>query len=289
MSRRMRRSTVAAALSIALIAGGFVYLRGGSTPVSVDSAVERFRESLSTHPREEIQAVAPGAQASSPAEAVRARSAVQRVATEASDGGRPLPAEGVYRYATTGGDEVDVLGGSRHAYPAETTITISHGGCGLVERWDALEERWDERESCRTPAGQTLKRMTAFHEFFGHADRRTLHCSGYTYPAGFDPGSSWTTTCASDNTKATTTLTAVGWEDLEVDGVGVRTMHVNAKTTVHGEQEGTSERDVWGSADFGLVVRERVTLTSYSTQPVFGRTRYHESYDLQLASLEPRR
>lgn len=31
------------------------------------------------------------------------------------------------------------------------------------------------------------------------------------------------------------------------------------------------------------------TLTTYSNQPVFGRTRYHEAYEIRLMSLEPRR
>ena len=276
-----------AAISIVCLAGGFVYLRGGSTPVPVDSAVERFRErgervfelEADRPAKREVESQAAGSQVRVPAsvEVAPART------------GRPRPAEGVYVYATTGGDDVDVLGGSRHTYPAETTITVRHAGCGLVERWDALEERWDERESCRGEGGDTLKRMTSFHEFFGRADQRTLRCTGFTSPAGFQPGASWSSRCASENTTARSTLTAVGWESLDVAGVPVRTMHVHVETKVSGEQEGTSVRDVWGSAETGLVIREHTKLESYSNQPVFGRTRYHEEYDIRAMSLEPRR
>lgn len=288
MSRRSRWAVLVAAMSIACLAGGFVYLRGGSTPVPVGSAVERFRARGSTVVELEADAPSPteveASQAIGPQVRVPASVEVARGPT-----GRPRPAEGVYVYATTGGDEVDVLGGSRHTYPAQTTITVRHAGCGLVERWDALEERWDERESCRRPGGDTLKRMTSFHEFFGHADQRTLHCTGFTYPAGFQPGASWVSRCASENTTAESKLTAVGWEDLDVAGEPVRTMHVHVETKLSGEQVGTSVRDVWGSSETGLVIREHTKLESFSNQPVFGRTRYREEYDIRAMSLEPRR
>ena len=38
-------------------------------------------------------------------------------------------------------EEVDVLVGARHDYPASTTITYSRAGCGSEERWQPLEGR----------------------------------------------------------------------------------------------------------------------------------------------------
>ncbi|MCI0636059.1 MAG: hypothetical protein L0206_19410, partial [Actinobacteria bacterium] len=274
--------------SILCLAGGFVYLRGGSTPVPVNSAVERFRERSQVPVQlEEERPAAAGTEAAPGSRTLVRAPTSMEVSTDS--GVRPRPAEGVYVYATTGGDEVDVLGGSRHTYPAQTTVTVRHAGCGLVERWDGLEERWDEREYCQVTGGEALKRTTSYHEFFGHADQRTLHCSGFAFPAGFEPGGTWSSRCASENTTATSTLTAVAWEDVDVGGVPVRTMHVHVETKLTGEQVGTSVRDVWGSSETGLLIRERSTLTSHSNQPVFGRTRYHEAYDNRLMSLEPRR
>jgi hypothetical protein len=273
---------------VLVLAGGLMMLRGGSTPVSPDSAVARFREQQQIPIVEEERAAPVPRDESASASADRVQ---PKVTTEITSkpGSRPRPAVGVYVYATTGGDDVDVLGGSRHTYPPETTITVRHDGCGVVERWDALEERWDERESCQTQGGDVLKRMTSFHKFFGRGDRRTFTCSGYTYPAGFAPGKSWTANCTSGTSKAVTTLTAVAWEDMNVGGTVVPTMHVHATTKLSGEQAGTSERDVWGARDTGLVVREHEEMTSYSMQPVFGKTKYHEAYEIRLTSLEPRR
>lgn len=291
MTRRSRVAALVAGVLVLTMASGLVYLRGGSTPVGVGPAVERFRRDTagSAGPSAQPSSVTSrGHQEASTGEASRG---IQTPAPSAAaaDGARPRPKEGVYVYATTGGDEVDVLGGSRHTYPEETTITVRHDGCGLIERWDALEERWDERESCRTPEGDAMKRTTSFHEFFGRADERTLHCEGFTAPAHVRPGDTWTSRCASADTTATSVLRAVGWEDVDVGGVAVRSLHVHVQTRVTGEQDGRSTRDVWGSAETGLVVRERAELTSYSMQPVFGRTRYHESYEIRLVSLEPRR
>jgi hypothetical protein len=283
-------AAIVAALSILLIAVGFASLRGASTPVDVGTVVERFR-AAKTRP---LRSAPSGQKRVKSIESTQ-RSATGRTAAytpmdaKSESRRRPIPAEGVYVYATTGGDDVDVLGGSRHTYPAETTITVSHGGCGFVERWDALAERWDERESCQTPQGDMLRRTTSYHEFFGHGDERTLVCDGFTYPAAVQPGSSWTMRCASENTTAVITLTAVGFEDVDVAGTAVRCVHVRAEEKIGGEQDGTGVRDVWGSEEFGIEVRERSTLTSYSNQPVFGRTRYHESYEIRLNSLEPRR
>ncbi len=288
MTRRSGIAALIAAVSVLFLAAGFVYLRGGSTPVGVDSAVERFRERRPIEVHEEGAVAGDSVTSSPPSSAQRVQPETSTPVTPTGDV-RPLPAEGVYLYTTTGGDEVDVLGGSRHEYPSETTITVRHDGCGLVERWDALEERWDERESCRTPEGDTLKRTTSFHEFFGRKDERTLRCTGFTFAASFGPGSKWSSRCASDNTSVSLSLEAIGWEDIDVGGQAVRTLHVQVRAQITGEQNGSSVRDVWGSADSGIVVRERSTLTSYSNQPVFGRTRYDESYDNRLKSLEPRK
>jgi hypothetical protein len=38
----------------------------------------------------------------------------------------------------------------------------------------------------------------------------------------------------------------------------------------------------------GVTIRERSTTSSDSTQPVFGKTHYHESYEINLLSLQPR-
>jgi hypothetical protein len=285
----MRIAAIIAAFSVVSIAAGVFYLRGGSTPVAVDTAIERFRTTTlgASQPLIDTDAT-PKADTSKPKKAQTPVATAASVAEPRSEAGRPKPPEGVYVYATKGGDEVDVLGGSSHAYPAETTMTIRHDGCGLIERWDALDERWDERETCKTPDGDALKRFTSFHEFFRHADERTYTCEFLTYPRDTRPGDTWKGRCVSGESVVHQTGRAIGYETLLVGGIRVKTLHVRVDVKLTGEQEGSGVRQVWGDLETGLSILERASTTSYSTQPVFGRTRYHESFEIRLKSLKPR-
>lgn len=298
MSNRSRISVASASALLILVAGGFVYLRGTSTPVAVDDAVERFRASTpaptaASNAGEQDEPGGPDA-AERPAGTPLAPISGAAAPPFPEAGIRPLPAEGVYVYATTGYDHVDALGGSRHDYPDETTITVRHGGCAFTERWDVLAERWDERESCRTPGGDRLHRVTSYHSFFRQGDTRTLDCQGFTYPASAEPGDTWTTSCTGagdeedEATFVVTTLRAVGWETVEVAGRQLETLHVRADSEITGEQQGESHRDVWGSRELGIVLRERASVRSESTQPAIGKVTYTEEYEIRLTSLEPR-
>ena len=295
MTKRQLVAAGVAATLIGVAAGGFAWLRGGSTPVALDESVRRYRSSTSiTSDRPSAKQpvrTTPPAEARPVADRQDHSKASVRPpsANTVRSGFRPLPPKGVYRYATTGYDEVDALGGSRHTYPSETTITVRHAGCGLVERWDALEERWDERESCRSPRGDRLARVTSFHEFFRQGDQRTLRCDGFTYPAGARPGQTWTMRCDGGTTKVVSTLRAIGYEDVVVEGKPLRALHVRVDTKLSGEQSGEGHRDVWGSRSSGLVMREVSYLKSDSVQPAIGRVTYHEEYELRLSSLSPSR
>lgn len=261
-------------------------------PDEVNDAVERFRTTTlgSERPRGST-AAKPKRTASQPqrTEPGATSARIPQVTKPVPRTGRPRPPEGVYVYATKGGDEVDVLGGSRHTYPSETTVTIRHAGCGLIERWDVLDERWDERETCRTQKGDALKRFTSFHEFFRHADERTYDCEAMAYPAGAKPGDTWKGRCVSGESVVHQTGRAIGFETLVVDGARISALRVRVDVKLTGEQEGGGFREVWGDRATGLSIRERGTTTSYSMQPVFGRTRYHESFEIRLKSLDPRR
>lgn len=287
MTRRSHVAAGIAAISVITIATGIFYVRGGSTPVDVDAAIERYRTTTLGRPSE-----APGVpRRSAPAAKTQPRSSERSVAETvptAPISRRPRPPEGVYVYATKGGDEVDVLGGSRHEYPSETTVTVRHTGCGLSERWDVLDERWDQRETCRTEKGDALKRFTSYHEFFRHSDERTYECDAMAYPAGAQPGDTWTGRCVSGESVVHQTGRAIGFETLVVEGVRLTTLHVRVDVRLTGEQEGKGRRDVWGDRRSGLSILERGTTTSYSVQPVFGRTRYHETFEIRLRSLKPR-
>jgi hypothetical protein len=200
----------------------------------------------------------------------------------------PLPADGVYLYNTTGSEEVDILGGAHHDYPAQTTITVQRAGCGLVTRWDAIRERWDERRSCLVDRRQDVREVIQYHEFFGTADERHFTCDpgSFDRPADETPGATWTVRCATDDTVATTTLTLVGVESVDVGGQSVEALHVRSVTSVDGATKGTQRFESWLLRTNGLLVRRVSTNDSISNSP-FGKTHYREHYELRLTSLQP--
>lgn len=260
MRRRTARVLVGTVV-VVLLVGGIAYLvfRDTSTPVDVEEAVERYRDE---------------GDAASSTTTVPARQ---------------LPAEGVYVYATEGEERIDILGGSTHGYPAETTVTIRHTACGLTQRWAPLDERWDEEEVCVTDTGRERRSLRAHHEFFGIADDQAFRCeAGYVLFLG-DPevGDTWTTSCDSGDTLLAGTAEVVGLEARTVGGQRVGTVHLRVTEQATGGDDGPSSDDYWLRTSDGLLVERSSTVETRSDSPV-GTATYTERFTLRLTSLDPR-
>lgn len=202
----------------------------------------------------------------------------------------PRPAltqPGVYRYRTTGDESIDVAGGAHHAYPAETTITVTPDGCGIRLRWDALRERRDEWRLCPTAAGLTMPWALSYHEFFKQPDAEELVCPGDTLllPADPQPGSTWDASCQLAGDDAPQHFDVVGWEGVAVEGRSVPTLHLRQSVDIGGYYYEHTVTDWWLTPD-GLPVRATRTKTSRSSSPIGGVT-YDEHYDVNLESLSP--
>ena len=157
----------AVVLTVAVSAGAYFLLQDRATPVDVDEAVERYREDHDDGQPETTPDTA------------------------------SLPPEGVFVYATEGEESIDVLGGSTHRYPDRTTLTVTHTGCGVRQRWDALVERWDDELLCPGRDGRERRTLRTHHEFFGMSDDAEFRCdAGYVVlPAAPEPGDTWSTSC----------------------------------------------------------------------------------------------
>jgi hypothetical protein len=263
MSRWRWRVLIGGAVAAVAVAGGVGYLllRDTTTPVDVDDAVDRFRE---------------GGESGS--------------GSSILDGaGGELPPAGVYVYATDGQDSIDLLGGSTHTYPAETTLTITHTACGIRQRWQPLEERWDDEEVCASDAGRERRTLDAHHEFFGITDDQAFRCeAGYLLlPADPEPGATWPTNCRSGDTVLTGTGEVVGVETREIDGVEVETVHVRVEEESSGANVGPSRDDYWLRTVDGLLI-ERVSTVATRSDSTVGAAAYSERFTLRLTSLTPR-
>jgi hypothetical protein len=250
-------------LALVIVAGVGVWqfvLRDTTTEVPVDAVVDEFRTSSTT-------------------------AATVTVAAH-------LPEVGVYVYSTVGDEGVDALGGARHRYPGETTITVSRGSCGVVLQWLALEERSEQWDLCVDADGHLYGTYyEARHEFFGQDDRRRYTCpDSITVLPEVPAGAGWRTTCTSDGLTEITESTNLGTERLDIGGTGVEAVRLQVSTTLSGDDgtHGTSSTEVWLDPVTALPLR-RVERNSTTSSQVIGDVHYDERYELTLTSLQPRR
>ena len=259
--RRQRRRwvvVVAALVTVATVTvvAAAIVLRESTAPVDVDRAVSDFRSDSPTFER--------------PLSA--------------------LPQPGVYIYATSGRESVDALDGRHHDYPAETTITVRHEGCGAEFAWRPLAERFDDTLLCPEPSGVELPRYRSHHEFFGIDDDREFVCEpgSWWYPASTEPGTTWTVRCAADDVNVFRTGTVTGLSEVDIAGETVEVLTFELHDEISGASVGTNERVVKVLPGSALIVELAASVDVRSGSPI-GDVHYLELYRLRLTSLTPRR
>lgn len=263
------------------------------TEIGVADALERFREDVATTTTSSLPVTSPppvttttttpraGPAGSTPHE-TRAEPA-----TTTAPPAPELPQPGVYRYATTGYDEVDALTGARHDYPAETTLTISPHDCGVRLRWDVAEERWDTWDWCLDGAGIRLVAATSYHEFFGVAGVNEYECTGDPQPLDAEPGTRWTVVCrAGDRDTSTKHGVVVDRGPFRVDGVDVPALHVRYDVDVVGNSNGVQTIEGWYRTTDGLPLQETVAIDTEQDSPL-GQVTFQERATIELLSLTP--
>lgn len=197
-----------------------------------------------------------------------------------------LPAPGVYRYATVGGEEIDALSKPSRLYPTETAIVVTNYGCGVRVQWRPLQERTEWWEMCIRDGGIVVASYGGTHEFFGNRDERTLMC----------PASTWLVPPPAGPVRQISAC----------EGSGIRhdretTWEVAATRTLEGEQvpgigsimEFTTSGDARGTSVRRLVLTSRGLPLSWSdtvvgqSDSVIGTVTHNESFTLTLVSLRP--
>jgi hypothetical protein len=248
-------SAIVAAVAGAAIAAVIIF-RESATPVDVEQAVGDFRTDDGT---------------------------VDQVVSA-------VPEPGVYTYSTSGRESIDALDGRHHDYPAETTITVRHEGCGATFTWRPLTERFDDTVLCPELNGVVLERYRSHHEFFGIDDDREFVCEpgSLWYPAATEPGTTWTVRCAAEDVSVLRTGTIKGVFEAEVGGETVEVLTFELHDDVSGASVGTNERVVSVLPDTGLIVELAASVDVRSASPI-GDVHYLELYRLRLTSLTPRR
>ena len=197
--------------------------------------------------------------------------------------------DGVYLYATSGGESVDALGGAKHRYPATTSLTAVGVPCGVKLRWDALQGRTATWTLCATSRGTELRSEDVVHRFFGQTDDTNYECSGtILLPASEAVGSTSPLHCRSRQAGQAGVARVVGRETITVGGRRLNTVHVRTKAEIAGGDNGDETVDWWLDAASGLPVRIAMTSRT-SRKTVIGRVHYAEDVQLRLVSTTPKR
>jgi len=207
-----------------------------------------------------------------------------------SEGDPKEPAFGVYRYATQGSESVDgAFFGTTHDYDGVSTIVLSAGRCGALERWQVLGGRWSEAEACLGADGEASANVTEFHEFFGTGEEDSFRCHGLSASgtSALRPGTRFSSVCKSNDSSISTTSRVVEGERVTVGGESFPTTHIESRSVLDGATAGSSSRDEWRRRSDGLLLR-RSTESEADTSTA-GGTHYSEQYTIELLSTKPKR
>ena len=280
--RRTKTIAAGGALIVGLFgfyfASPYLFSKGTSTELTPDEVRQYYLEHTTTS----VLAVS-GSTTTGPASGTSVGTAAPT--TDAPPPLAVLPKLGIYTYATTGGDEVDALAGQHHDYPATTTITVVPSGCGVLQRWDVLKERWEEWQRCVQGDAIVQPARTNYDSFFGLSQTDAYSCSGDGRPVRAPAGTHWMLVCEEPGKVNTYSGEVIGAETMQVGGTAVDTLHV--RITVDNGKSGDSQvTDTWYQVGSDLLIAQTALNATSNPSPV-GTTHYLEHYEIHLVSLEP--
>ena len=281
------------------VVAGLVVLRftvydDNATALRLEQVQHRYRDDIQRSSTSTSTTDAPSPTATTPTTQVRAEAPSPTSMTTTTAGvatthaRSTLMAPGVYRYATTGQESVDALGGTSHEYPPETTITVTPDGCGVLLRWDVLAQRRDEWRLCAAADGIELEPTgLQYHEFFAQPDSENIVCDRAIVIVPVDdvlpPPAALNCTLAADVWLPTWSV--LGREQRTVEGAVVDVVHVRM-TVDDGDQYFEHTTIDWYFDSNGLPIEVNGTKTSSSSSPI-GAVLYKEQFGMQIESLQP--
>jgi len=269
---RSARVSIAAVI-VALLAADLLAFRSVANrarPVALQDVIARYRRTtapaaadrgrplVTAAPLPDATTVPTVAPPPSTASAALRGTSTTGHAVVAATGPLPLtaPAPGVYIYDTSGHEETNVAGGAHHAYPAQTTITVTASPCGFSMRWDALEQRWDDWTTCVVGRQLVVQTEAMKHAFYGVSDQRTYTCSGTMFRPGPEvAGTPIGGQCTGSGDTGKWSGQVVGRETLMIAGRAVQAVHVAVVEHVSGDTNGTRQSDNWFDEQSGLLLK----------------------------------
>jgi hypothetical protein len=217
-----------------------------------------------------------------PAEAVARFRARGPAAARAVPG---LPEPGVYRYRTTGGEQVSFLH-YRRDYPSTTVRIVTSRGCGVREEQWFLVQHLEYYDRC----GAALPTYGTDIAYWWTHGTQDFRCDGGSFDgADLARGQRATWRCADEDTKAGQTTERVGDERVGVAGRDLAARHTRWTTVFSGATSGGAVVDDWFDPATGLVLREERHIGLEVGSPFVGRLTYADNSTYELLSTTPDR
>lgn len=195
-----------------------------------------------------------------------------------------VPAPGTYTYATSGNQQISLLG--RSTYPARTPVVVSRSGCGDSATWKSSPGDSETLVECPVAGGLRILSESTTVGAGGYSTTQTFDCGADAFipvTAG-TPGRTWQWVCTSPvGERASHVVRFVGRQTTVVGGIPVSTVEVSIASALSGPEQGRAWADCWLTSNAtpvkeiggGEVSQNGVTYTS--------------SDSLQLVSLAPTR
>jgi hypothetical protein len=198
-----------------------------------------------------------------------------------------LPAPGVYRYRTTGGEHISFLDYQRD-YPSTTMRVVTRRGCGVREQQWFLVQHLEYYDRC--PDGTLAGYGTDIAYWWTHGTQDFRCAAGGSFDmAGYRDGDTVTWDCHDEDTRARQTTERIGSDAVVVGGQPVQARHTRWTTVFSGATRGTAVVDDWFDPSTNVVVRERRAIGLRVGSPFVGSVAYIDSSEFTLLSLAPAR
>jgi hypothetical protein len=199
-----------------------------------------------------------------------------------------LPPPGVYRYRTTGGEQLS-FGGISRSFPAATDMIVTDARCATL-KWEPLEEHIEGLVECPTEdGGLSISSAPSYESIAGTQTTSDVHCPAGTYlvPPDASAGERWHTTCHGQGQNVVFSGQVIGLSSVAVGGHRVPALETSLTLYFSGSESGTNPNDYWVSLQDGLILRQRETVDVSQGAGPLGSVHYAEQMAITLNSLTP--
>jgi hypothetical protein len=198
-----------------------------------------------------------------------------------------VPPPGVYRYRTTGGEELNIAGISR-SFPPTTNMIVTDAKCATVE-WEPLEQHTEGLVVCPQSDGAlSITSALSFEQIAGTQTTSVIHCPAHTYfvPPKPAAGERWSRSCHSKGETTVFSGRVIGPSSITVGGQKAPALHTRLTLFFSGSQSGANPNDYWISQN-GLILRQEETVDVSEKAGPLGSVRYTEKMAITLLSMAP--